>query len=111
MPTEAIPSPSMEGPGQADVASTVVSLTLSTPVISLPGSSASDWGRETTGGREASPSERPKVPNLDHTMLFPDEESTAVVPVGRNPFGWGGPRIMWQDCASPNGEPTFALDD
>lgn len=44
-------------------------------------------------------------------MLFLDEESTIVVPIGRNPFVWGGPCLTLQDYASSDGMSAFALDD
>jgi hypothetical protein len=83
----------MEGPGHADAASAVVSLTLVTPAISISSSPASNLGKEVADDRHAGPSDQPKVPILEHTMLFPNKESTIVVPVGRNPFAWGGPQL------------------
>lgn len=67
----------------------------SAAAISLPGSSASDRGKEVANAHEAIPSGQVEVPILERTVLFPDEEeNNAVVPVGRNPFRWGGPRLM-----------------
>jgi hypothetical protein len=93
---EAIPDPSTEGLRMADATSMVASPTSSAPVISLPGSLASDRGKGVADDRVVGPSGLPEVSVLERTALFPnEEESTAIVPVGRNPFGWGGPRLTW----------------
>jgi hypothetical protein len=45
-------------------------------------------------------------------VLFPDDEvSIVVIPVERNPFGWGDPHLTWLDVDSPHNEPMFVLDD
>jgi hypothetical protein len=80
----------------ADAASVVVLPTSSALVISLPGSPASDQGKGVADDRVVGPSGWPEVLVLERIALFPDEEeSTAIVPIGRNPFGWGVPRLTW----------------
>jgi hypothetical protein len=112
MPVETIPDPFVERSGMADAATTIVSSTSSAPTISLSSSPASDRGKGAIDDREAGPSGQPEVLVLERIALFPDEEeSIVVVPVGRNPFGWGGPRLTWLDVDTPDGEPAFALDD
>jgi hypothetical protein len=55
--------------------------------------------------REAGPSGRPEVLVLEHTTLFLDEEErTVIVPVGRNPLGWAGALLTWQDVDSLDNE-------
>lgn len=94
------PDPSVEGPEYADAVSMVASSTLAAPTISISGSLTLDRGMEVAGDREVGPSEQ-LIPALECTVLFHDEESNVVAPLGRYPFVWGEPRLMWQDCASP----------
>jgi hypothetical protein len=79
--------------------------------ISISGSLASDRGRKVAGDRDVDPLDQTEVPILDHTMLFLNEESTAIIPVRRDPFAWGWPRLTWQDCSSPDGKLAFAIND
>jgi hypothetical protein len=78
----------------------VASSTLAAPTISIFGSLTLDRGMEVAGNREVGPSEQ-LIPALECTVLFHDEESNVVAPLGRYPFVWGEPRLMWQDSASP----------
>jgi hypothetical protein len=58
---------------------------------------------------EAGPSRQPEVPVMECTALFPDDEvSNGIVRVGRDPFEWGDPFLLWLDEYS---EPMFILDD
>jgi hypothetical protein len=104
MPAEATPHTSTKGLGYAEVTSAMVSPTLVAPVISISDSSASDWGKEVVGDGEAGPSERPEVPVVERNAFYPDEGSSTVVPIGRDPYAWGGKWLTWQDFAAPGDE-------
>lgn len=89
----------------------MVSTTLVALVISISDSLASDRVKEVVGDGEAGPSERHEVPVMELTALYPDDGSSTVVPIGRNPYTWGGQWLTWQDFAALGDEPMFAIND
>jgi hypothetical protein len=91
--------------GYAEVTLVLVSPTLVAPIISISDYSTSNWGKEVVGDGECGHSERPEVPIMESTTLYPNEGSNVVVPIGRNPYKWGGSWLTWQDCAAPRASP------